>query len=220
MIDDIREKLITPKNQVVLLNREGQIIASDNHLFTLTIGSDIAQLDPFFETVSALIVDIISVKDFQNNFIPNLDRLEKIQIDGKLSDDYNLKPGDLLVVRSNGSANLVGRFLLVDKLKTQTSFSGFTIRIRPDAKVIDSKFLAYYLRTDIVRNKLVTNSAGSNIKSLNQGLLSSIKVPLPSLAEQKKIAAKIEKIELQIEAQEKIITQAASQKEAILSKHL
>ena len=57
MIDDIREKLITPKNQVVLLNREGQIIASDNHLFTLTIGSDIAQLDPFFETVSALIVE-------------------------------------------------------------------------------------------------------------------------------------------------------------------
>ncbi|MGL6068105.1 MAG: hypothetical protein ACRC0I_05050, partial [Sediminibacterium sp.] len=57
MIDTIREKLITPKNQVVLLNREGQVIASDNHLFPLTIGSDITDLDPFFETISALVIE-------------------------------------------------------------------------------------------------------------------------------------------------------------------
>ncbi|MFX5295043.1 hypothetical protein ABTD22_20750, partial [Acinetobacter baumannii] len=39
------------------MNREGQVIASDNHLFPLTIGSDITDLDPFFETISALVIE-------------------------------------------------------------------------------------------------------------------------------------------------------------------
>jgi signal transduction histidine kinase/CheY-like chemotaxis protein len=55
MIELIREKLITHKNQVILLNREGEVVASDNHLFPLKTGSSIAYLDPFFETITALI---------------------------------------------------------------------------------------------------------------------------------------------------------------------
>jgi restriction endonuclease S subunit len=102
-------------------------------------------------------------------------------------------------VRSNGSANLVGRFLLIDDaVLPKTSFSGFTIRLRPDFKKVNSKYLCHYLRIGNIREKLIKNSGGSNIKSLNQALLSSLSIPLPPLSEQQKIINQIEKIENEI----------------------
>lgn len=141
---------------------------------------------------------IVGVKDFKDNFTPNLKELNQIQIDGKLNESYCLRSKDLLVVRSNGSANLVGRFLLIDDLDEKTSFSGFTIRIRPDLKVVNAKFLCHYLRTESVRNKITKDSKGSNIKSLNQGLLHRIKVPLPAVLEQQELVSEIEEIEKKI----------------------
>ena len=166
------------------------------------------------------LINIVGVGDFQNRFSPDVASLEKIQIEGNLSDDYLLKTNDIFVVRSNGSANLVGRFLFIDNLKTKTSFSGFTIRIRVENENINSKFLCHYLKTDFVRNKIITDSSGSNIKSLNQTLLSNIKIPLPPLSEQQKIVSEIEKIEEKIKALETEISEIPKQKEAILKKYL
>ena len=166
------------------------------------------------------LINIVGVGDFQNRFSPDVASLEKIQIDGNLSDDYLLKTNDILVVRSNGSANLVGRFLFIDNLKTKTSFSGFTIRIRIEKENINSKFLCHYLKTDFVRNKIITDSSGSNIKSLNQTLLSNIKIPLPPLSEQEKIVSEIEKIEAKMKVLEAEIAEIPKQKEAILKKYL
>ena len=166
------------------------------------------------------LINIVGVSDFQNRFSPDVASLEKIQIEGNLSDDYLLKTNDILVVRSNGSANLVGRFLFIDNLKTKTSFSGFTIRIRIENENINSKFICHYLKTDFVRNKIITDSSGSNIKSLNQTLLSNIKIPLPPLSEQQKIVSEIEKIEEKIKALETEISEIPKQKEAVLKKYL
>jgi type I restriction enzyme M protein len=162
---------------------------------------------------------IVGVGDFQDNFSPNIKKLQEVTIDGSLNSDYELQNSDILVVRSNGSANLVGRFLYIDNLEKKTSFSGFTIRIRPNDN-INSKFLCYFLKTDLVRDKLTKDSKGSNIKSLNQKLLSSIKVPLPSIDEQKKILEEIEVIELEISKREKELKNIPKQKEEILNKYL
>lgn len=166
------------------------------------------------------VVTIVGVKDFKEHFSPIMDELESVQVDGDLSSDYLLKSNDILVVRSNGSANLVGRFLFIEKLNEQTSFSGFTIRIRSNSEKIDSKFLCHYLRTDTVRDRLTKDSKGSNIKSLNQGLLSSIKVPNISLSEQQKIVKMIEIIEGKITKLEGEINLIPQQKEAVLKKYL
>lgn len=166
------------------------------------------------------LINIVGVGDFQNRFSPDLDSLEKIQIDGNLSDDYLLNQNDILVVRSNGSPNLVGRFLFIENLKIKTSFSGFTIRIRVENKNVNSKFLCHYLKTDLVRSKIINDSNGSNIKSLNQTLLSNIKIPLPLLSEQQKIVSEIEKIEAKITALEKEIAEIPKLKEAVLKKYL
>lgn len=168
---------------------------------------------------SGELIKIVGVKDFQNNFTPDLNLLEEVQIDGNLSSDYQLIPKDILVVRSNGSANLVGRFLFIDKLIDKTSYSGFTIRIRPLNDSVDPKFLCYFLRTDLVRNKIMNESSGSNIKSLNQNLLSSIKVPLPPLEEQQITVSQITEIENNIAVLEKELLTIPQQKELTLKKY-
>ena len=166
------------------------------------------------------LVTIIGVKDFLENFSPNLDELLDVRIDGELKESYKLQPGDILVVRSNGSANLVGRFIYIDKLLKDTSYSGFTIRIRTKTEKVNSKYLCYCLRTERVRNALTRDHKGANIKSVNQTMLSSISIPLPDINEQLKIMDKAEKLEKEILAIERDLANIDNEKEQILKKYL
>ncbi|MEM8927362.1 MAG: N-6 DNA methylase [Bacteroidota bacterium] len=166
------------------------------------------------------VIDVVGVGDFLNRFSVDKTATQKVQIDGSLSDDYLLKDGDILVVRSNGSVNLVGRFVFVEDIGPKTSYSGFTIRIRPDIEKVNSRYICHYLKTQKVRDALVFDSKGSNIKSLNQGMLSSIKVPLPPNETQQKIVAEIEAIEKEIAILEKKAANIPAEKEAVFKKYL
>ncbi|MFY0684683.1 MAG: restriction endonuclease subunit S, partial [Balneola sp.] len=165
-------------------------------------------------------VTVVGVKDFLEDFSPNLEKLANVQIDGTLSESYKLQPEDILVVRSNGSANLVGRFVYIKELNKVTSYSGFTIRIRSNSAKIDSKYLCYCLRTETVRNKITRDPKGANIKSVNQTMLSAIDVPLPPIDVQQKIIKKAEKLEKEIAQIENGLAIMDQQKEQILKKHL
>lgn len=172
------------------------------------------------------LVTIVGVKDFLEKFSPNLDQLVDVRIDGKLSESYKLQPGDILVVRSNGSANLVGRFIYIHKLLKDTSYSGFTIRIRTKSEnrtkseKLNSKYLCYCLRTESVRNAITKDPKGANIKSLNQTILSSIRVPLPPLEEQLEIINKAEELENKITLIERELLALDQEKEEVLTKYL
>lgn len=166
------------------------------------------------------VVTIVGVKDFLEDFSPNLEKLVDVRIDDKLADNYKLNSGDILVVRSNGSANLVGRFIYIDKLSKDTSYSGFTIRIRVNSDTVNSKYLCYCLRTEAVRKAITTDPKGANIKSVNQTMLSAISVPLPDIEEQLKIMEKAEKLEKEIKKIETDLANIGTEKEQILKKHL
>jgi len=166
------------------------------------------------------LVTIVGVKDFLEDFSPNLKKLVDVRIDGVLSNSYKLQSGDILVVRSNGSSNLVGRFIYIDKLLKDTSYSGFTIRIRVNTDKINSKFLCYCLRTEKVRNAITEDPKGANIKSINQTMLSSINVPLPPIDEQLKIISRVEKLEKEITQIESELANIDLEKEQILKEHL
>ena len=166
------------------------------------------------------IIKIVGVKDFENKFSPNWELIESIQIDGNLKADYLLKEQDILIVRSNGSRNLVGRCIYIDETHASTSFSGFTIRLRLNSSIILPKLLCYYLRTDFVRSKMFEGSKGSNIKSINQDILANIPVNIPDQITQKAIIRQIQRFEQQIDAAQKILDSAFASKQEILNKYL
>jgi type I restriction enzyme M protein len=170
----------------------------------------------YSEKSTGELVTIVGIKDFLEDFTPNLDKLVDVRIDGTLLDSYKLQSGDILVVRSNGSANLVGRFIYINNLNKVTSYSGFTIRIKVNSDRINSKYLCYCLRAETVRNKITKDPKGANIKSVNQTMLSAIDVPLPPVEVQKEIVKKTEKLEKEIAQIEIKLARMDVQKEQIL----
>ena len=166
-------------------------------------------------------VSIVGVADFKDNKSPKWDEVKTITISDNVDDSYLLHKNDLVTVRSNGSRELVGRFMLIDKEpEERTTFSGFSIRVRIVSDEVDSEFLYYLLSSANIRQRLTTGSNGANIKSLNQDLLSNLEIPLPSLSEQKNVIDKIGAIESQIASLKAICDEAVDRKKAVLHREL
>ena len=138
---------------------------------------------------------IVGVKDFQDNLLVPVDELATVQIGGSIDDVDLLAKDDLLFVRSNGSADLVGRCLLVGKVKERTTHSGFTIRARLTTDRVSAPYICRLVRSARVRKLLVAGGTGLSIKSLNQGTLAQLELPIPKRAEQDRICDKIDAIQ-------------------------
>lgn len=160
-------------------------------------------------------VEIVGVGDFQDNDIVPLSSLSSITIDGELAGGYELREGDLLTVRSNGSKDLVGRCMIVPELSGVLSYSGFIIRIRPDMKLVLPRFLMYFMKSGATRNRLTRDGGGANISNINQGKLSALEVPVPSLSEQRSIVKKLDSIREETQALESIVFRKATALDAL-----
>ena len=137
-------------------------------------------------------IKIVGVRNFQQNFSVPLNDLDEVTIDGVLDDLDLLKPGDLLAVRSNGNVALIGRTLFADKIAGRISHSGFTIRIRLSSENVLPKYLCFFMKSPRTRTRLADGGTGTNIKSLNQGMLSALKIPLPPSGVQKAVATQLD----------------------------
>ena len=137
----------------------------------------------FTDTLEGIRVKFLGVGDFkQYFFLDNEEQFSTVITESDISEDYYLKDGDIVFVRSNGSKELVGRAVMVNNISFPLTYSGFCIRfrnIRPD--IIDSRFLLYYFRSPNFRKQLEKYSQGSNISNMNQDLLSRMSFTIPSM---------------------------------------
>jgi len=134
-------------------------------------------------------IKVISVSDFKDYRVPHYDNLSEINPDGIVNENVLLKEEDVLFVRSNGNKALVGRSVFVENLSEEITFSAFCIRCRFNSEGIFPKFYAHVFKSDLIRSSLSNSSGGTNINNLNQTLLGNLKVPIPPLPIQQKIAA-------------------------------
>lgn len=132
---------------------------------------------------------VIGVSDFKDYRVPKYDGLSEINPDGIVNANVLLKENDILFVRSNGNKALVGRSVFLENLTEEITFSGFCIRCRFHSQDIYPKFYSYVFKGGIIRDNLSNSSGGTNINNLNQTLLGKLRVPLPSLPIQQKIAS-------------------------------
>ncbi|MBW6504406.1 restriction endonuclease subunit S [bacterium] len=137
-------------------------------------------------------IKIVGVRNFQKNYFAPLDDLDTVTIDGELSGLDSLKQDDILSVRSNGNIELIGRCILVGEVEEKVSHSGFTIRIRLSNGEVLPKYLCHFMKSSRARKRLTEGGTGTNIKSLNQGMLSALGIPFPPIATQKVLVEKLE----------------------------
>lgn len=167
-------------------------------------------------------VKFLGVGDFQNYLVLNDESMfSNIITDTEIEDDYYLKNGDIIFVRSNGSKELVGRAIMVDNIDFKVTYSGFCIRLRnKEPQKINSKFLLYFFRSDHFRNELQRLSQGSNISNINQDLLSHIKIPLVEMRFQETVIDFLNKkctaIDTAIEQKQKLIEKLTEYKKSLI----
>lgn len=160
-------------------------------------------------------VKVVGVKDFQKSFWVPSQNLDTVTIDGKLSELDLLREGDILTVRSNGNVQLIGRCIVAPEIREKMSHSGFTIRIRLSNGEVLPEYVGHFMKCISSRKQLTDGGTGTNIKSLNQQTLSSLKVPYPPSSKQKVLVAKLELISKEIERLETIYKRKLAALEAL-----
>ena len=105
-----------------------------------------------------------------------------------------LTEGDLLVIRTNGSQNLVGKTAVVPE-NISASFASYLIRFKVDKTRVHPKWVHAMFGSLEVRQQVVELSA-SSAGQYNLGLskLNSIAIPLPDIDAQTKLLQELDKI--------------------------
>ncbi|WP_343618661.1 restriction endonuclease subunit S [Ralstonia sp.] len=113
--------------------------------------------------------------------------------------DQLVRPGDILMSMAN-SYELVGKVAEVKEVPYPTAFGAFLSAVRPRT-AIDGKYLFHALRTSRVQAELRRGSSQTtNIANISVGKLSDIEIPLAPLAEQKRIASKLDTVLARVDA--------------------
>ena len=157
-------------------------------------------------------IKFLGVGDFKNFMVlDSIDCFSDLPIDTEISDEYFLKSGDIVFVRSNGSKELVGRSIMVDNIDYDLTYSGFCIRFRNEnSEKVRNKYLLYFFRSEYFKECLKQGSSGMAINNLSQDILNSVRVPIPSIEKQDEI---INHLDLKCTEIENLI----SEKEALVS---
>lgn len=143
-------------------------------------------------------------------------------VESRIAPDQFLRQGDVVVATSSGSKHLVGKTASFDG-KQKISCGAFCAILRPN-NLVDNLFFKYFFQTQEYRNLISSYAKGSNINNLKNGDLAKIQIPVPPMAEQKRIVKKIEELFGVIDEQVKRLeaTHAAlvSYRQSILKKLL
>jgi type I restriction enzyme S subunit len=141
-------------------------------------------------------VRYLGVGDFKSKAkLDDFENLSFIELNEQPAADYFLQDHDLLFVRSNGNKALVGRCMAVYPGAEQATYSGFCIRYRINSANLQPIFIAYLFRSPAFRRVLLQGGQGANIQNINQQILSSLPIPIPSKDLQKQFVNIVDKVD-------------------------
>lgn len=127
---------------------------------------------------------------YYNNVFVNVDLPERVIV----------KENDLLICVRNGSRDLIGKSVLIDKTASGCAFGAFMSIYRSDLNAYISKSF----QSGIVQ-KQIENNLGATINQITNKDLKSFIIPLPPLPEQQAIAEALSDADAWIESLEKLI---------------
>jgi type I restriction enzyme S subunit len=142
--------------------------------------------------------------DIENENVPFIN--EEINLDNIKKENY-CQEGDLVIADASEDYNDIGKSIEIINLNNKATISGLhTFLARPNKYNMYIGFSGYLMQTWKVRKQIMTIAQGTKVLSLSTTRLGEVKLNIPSLKEQQKIATylsaiddKIENVQTQIE---------------------
>ena len=104
---------------------------------------------------------------------------------------YILKKNDILFARTGGT---VGKSFLVQDVLCEAIYAGYLIRTHYNSEKLVPQYLKFFMESNLYWEQLKEGTIATAQPNCNGKTLSKMLIPLPPLAEQKRIVAAIEKI--------------------------
>jgi type I restriction enzyme S subunit len=165
-----------------------------------------------------LTVDVLNM--YSEIIFINPTNLYRVNIDLTHNQDYILKEGDILFVRSSVKREGVGWASLFKPFDEPVTFCGFIIRARLLRKNIIPNFLIYFLRSNSMRENLISGAGQVAITNISQNTLQNLNIVIPPLPEQQKIAEILTTIDEAIEKTTQIIEKTREAKKGLMQRLL
>lgn len=125
-----------------------------------------------------------------SNFRP--EQTKALNSDYQPKDHHRVCKDDFIISRAN-TKELVGAVVLVDRDYPTRLLSDKTLRLVIDEEKASKEYLLYALRTPMARKHIEHFATGTSdsMRNISQGVITGIPIVLPSLPEQRRIAAKL-----------------------------
>jgi len=167
-------------------------------------------------------VPVLRIPNVANGVIDHSD-LKYAELTVKEQNQLYLLPGDILIVRSNGSVSLVGKSALVGERERGFSYAGYLIRIRPNQSLVSPEFLNLTLNSYDIRLQIELEARStSGVNNINSEEVRALQLALPPLDEQVEIVKRVHNLFLladKIEARyQSILKQVDRLPQSILAK--
>ena len=137
-------------------------------------------------------VPVLRIEDYQDFHLRDREQLQRLKITTEETSTYGLAASQLIINRVNSPSHL-GKTLLVPDHLPPAVFESNMMKVIP-SKCADPSFFAHYLRSPVGRARLTTRAKWAvNQASINQSDVCMTPVPIPPLAEQRRIVAEVDR---------------------------
>ena len=152
---------------------------------------------------------------FNNYFLPVsiLDLAETSEVDRI---KYSVKRGDILITRTSETAEELGMSCVALSDMPNATYNGFCKRLRPcHNDIVLPEYIGYLFRSKAIRSIFNSLSSMTTRASLRNDDLLGIKLSLPTINEQKKVASILRTIDTRIELNRRINDNLEQQAQAL-----
>lgn len=140
----------------------------------------------------ASLVPVLRIPNVSSGQI-TLDDMKFGPLSEKEHADLALAAGDLLMIRSNGSLDIVGRSAVVPSEANGMAFAGYLVRLRTAIEHVNTTYVWMAMNSQLIRDQIekpIRSAVG--LKNVNLTEFGNLSFWLPPLAEQHRIVAKVD----------------------------